>query len=96
MEILKQKLSSRKLWAAIIAGVASLVAALCGESLTPEIVGALDCVVTASIAYIFGEGAVDIARIIADAIGSHKSETETDAEIVEDSNTENIDTEEQG
>ena len=68
MEKLKQKLSSRKLWAAIIAVVVVLLAMLLGDTLTPEIVAALECVIGAAVAYIFGEGAVDIARVIADAI----------------------------
>lgn len=75
MEKFKEKLSSRKLWAAVLAGVAALVAACFGEELTPEIVSALKCAVTAAIAYIFGEGAVDVARLIAAALG-----TETEAE----------------
>ena len=69
MEKFKEKLSSRKLWAAILAGAAALVAACFGEELTPEIVSALKCAVTAAIAYIFGEGAVDVARLIAAALG---------------------------
>ncbi|MBE6575687.1 MAG: hypothetical protein E7654_05355 [Ruminococcaceae bacterium] len=69
MEKFKEKLSSRKLWAAILAGAAALVAACFGEELTPEIVSALKCAVTAAIAYIFGEGAVDVARLIASSLG---------------------------
>ena len=69
MEKIREKLCSRKLWAAILAGVAALVAACFGEELTPEIVSALKCAVTAAIAYIFGEGAVDVARLIAVAFG---------------------------
>ena len=68
MEKLKQKLSSRKLWAAIIAVIVVLAVSLLGEELTPETVSALECVVGAAIAYIFGEGAVDIARVIAEAV----------------------------
>lgn len=68
MNTLKQKLTSRKLWAAILAALAAIIVALCGEELTPEIISALKCAVSAAVAYIFGEGAVDIARIIADAI----------------------------
>ena len=68
MEKFKEKLSSRKLWAAILAGAAALVAACFGEELTPEIVSALKCAVTAAIAYIFGEGAVDVARLIASSL----------------------------
>lgn len=69
MEKIREKLCSRKLWAAILAGVAALVAACFGEELTPEIVSALKCAVTAAIAYIFGEGTVDVARLIAVAFG---------------------------
>ena len=68
MEKLKQKLSSRKLWAAIIAVIVVLAVSLLGEELTPEIVAALECVVGAAVAYIFGEGAVDVARVIAEAV----------------------------
>ena len=80
MNKIKEKLASRKLWAAILAGVAALVAALCGEELTPEIVSALKCAVTAAIAYIFGEGAVDVARLIADAFGKAQNELPEDEE----------------
>lgn len=80
MNKIKEKLASRKLWAAILAGVAALVAALCGEELTPEIVSALKCAVTAAIAYIFGEGAVDVARMIADAFGKVQNELHEDEE----------------
>ena len=68
MEKLKQKLSSRKLWAAIIAVIVVLAVTILGEELTPEIVAALECVVGAAVAYIFGEGAVDVARVIAEAV----------------------------
>lgn len=69
MEKIKQKLTSRKLWAAILAGAAALIAALCGEELSLETVSALRCAVTAAVAYIFGEGAVDAARLLATALG---------------------------
>ena len=65
---LKQKLTSRKLWAAIIAVIVVLAVSLLGEELTPETVAALECVVGAAVAYIFGEGAVDVARVIAEAV----------------------------
>ncbi len=68
MEKLKQKLSSRKLWAAIIAVIVVLAVTILGEELTPETVAALECVVGAAMAYIFGEGAVDVARVIAEAV----------------------------
>lgn len=64
----KQKLSSRKLWAAILAALGAILVALLGEDLSPEIVSALHAAVMACIAYICGEGAVDVARIIADGI----------------------------
>ena len=62
MEKLKQKLSSRKLWAGMLAVAASIVAMCMGESLTPEIVDALEVLTAACAAYIFGEGIVDAAR----------------------------------
>ena len=68
MEKLKQKLSSRKLWAAVIAVAAVLLTVCIGEELTPEIVSALECLVGTAAAYIFGEGAVDVARVIAEAV----------------------------
>ena len=74
MEKLKEKLGSRKLWAAVLAGLSALIMALCGEELTPESVAALRCAVTAAIAYVFGEGAVDVARLIAEAMGACKVE----------------------
>lgn len=84
MEKIKEKLSSRKLWAAILAGVAALVAACFGEELTPEIVSALKCAVTAAIAYIFGEGAVDVARLIAAALGTVQEVNKEPAEEEKD------------
>ena len=85
MEKLKQKLSSRKLWAAIIAVIVVLAVSLLGEELTPETVSALECVVGAAIAYIFGEGAVDIARVIAEAV---KKAYAAAYEVVGEDNTE--------
>ncbi len=62
MEKLKQKLSSRKLWAGILAAAASIAAIFMGENLTPEIVDALKALVAACAVYIFGEASVDFAR----------------------------------
>lgn len=62
MEKLKQKLSSRKLWAAIVAVVACVASLLMGDALTPEMVEALKCLVTGCACYIFGEAFVDKAR----------------------------------
>lgn len=68
MNNLKNKLSSRKLWAAIVAVLVVVLTVFVGEDLTPELTSALECIVFTAVAYIFGEGAVDIARVIADAI----------------------------
>ena len=68
MNNLKNKLSSRKLWAAIVAVLVVILTVFVGEDLTPELTSALECIVFTAVAYIFGEGAVDIARVIADAI----------------------------
>lgn len=64
MSTFLRKLSSRKLWAAVAAVVCSLAVAISGSELTPEVVTALQSAVGALIAYIFGEGAVDVARLV--------------------------------
>ncbi len=61
---LKEKLTSRKFWAAILAAAGALVCALIGDGLSGETVDSLRCGVSALIAYIFGEGAVDLARVL--------------------------------
>ncbi len=61
---LREKLTSRKFWAAILAAVGALICALIGDGLSGETVSALRCGVSALIAYIFGEGAVDLARVL--------------------------------
>lgn len=87
----KQKLSSRKLWAAILAAVFALLTALFGEELPAEMVEILKTGIYGLIAYIFGEGVVDVARIIGqskvDAAGAvpininfSETGTESDAE----------------
>ena len=59
----KQKLTSRKFWAAII-GFATAVMVVFGVSdLTIEQVVALIAAVSTLIAYIIGEGMVDSARV---------------------------------
>ena len=62
----KQKLSSRKLWAAVMAAVFAVVTALLGDDLPAEMVTVLRTGIYGLIAYIFGEGAVDVARVIAE------------------------------
>ena len=78
MEKLKQKLSSRKLWAAVASALLCVIAAFCGEDLTPEVVEVLKYAVAAGVTYIFGEGIVDVARQVADAMkASAPRESET-------------------
>lgn len=68
MEFLKQKLGSRKLWVSIAAAAICVVSAVMGEELTPEYVEILHYAVTACVAYIFGESAVDVLRQIVEAV----------------------------
>ena len=65
MEKWKQKLSSRKLWAAIVSAVLCVAAAILGEEMSPEAAEMVKCAVAAGITYIFGEGIVDAARQLA-------------------------------
>lgn len=58
----KQKLSSRKLWAAVLSVVLMCVSAVFGEEMTAEVAEVLRTAVYGLIAYIFGEGIVDAAR----------------------------------
>ena len=60
----KRKLSSRKLWAAVIAAVLAVIAAVFGDDLSAETVDMIKTGIYGLIAYIFGEGAVDVARVI--------------------------------
>jgi len=60
----RQKLTSRKLWAAVLAAVFAVAAAVFGEELDAEAVDMLQTGVYGLIAYIFGEGVVDAARAI--------------------------------
>lgn len=63
----KRKLSSRKLWAAVLCAVFAVVTAIFGDSLSAETVEVLKTGVYGLIAYIFGEGVVDAVRIFGDA-----------------------------
>jgi hypothetical protein len=96
MEFLKQKLSSRKLWAAAASGVLCIVAAAFGDQLTPEIVDVLQYAVIAGVTYIFGEGIVDVARQVADAIKAESlkkadtDEEKTDGAVEEETETDNV------
>lgn len=59
----KQKLTSRKFWAAIVAVVVSLCVIFGVDDLTMEQVTALIMAVGGLVAYILGEGWVDAARL---------------------------------
>lgn len=58
----KQKLTSRKFWAAVIGFVTAILVAFGVDELTIEQVTALITGAAMLIAYIFGEGMVDAAR----------------------------------
>lgn len=61
-EIMIRKLSSRKLWAAVVGVVVGLAAAFgIEENEYAQIVGVVGSIVSA-VSYIFGESAVDAAR----------------------------------
>ena len=62
MEILKSKLSSRKLWAAILTVVLSIAVMIGGDAMSAEVIEGLKCAAAAAVAYIFGESAVDVSR----------------------------------
>ena len=59
----KQKLTSRKFWAAIIGFITAVMTAFHVDNLTIEQVVAMITAVSTLIAYIIGEGLVDSARI---------------------------------
>jgi uncharacterized membrane protein len=59
----KQKLTSRKFWAAVIGFVTALMVAFGVNDLTIEQVVAMITAASTLIAYIIGEGMVDAARI---------------------------------
>lgn len=59
----KQKLTSRKFWAAVIGFITALLVAFGVDDLTIEQVVALITAASTLIAYIIGEGMVDAARV---------------------------------
>lgn len=78
----KQKLSSRKLWAALVGVVVGVAMAFgLNESEWTEVAGIITSLVSV-VAYIFGEAKVDAARIesegINQLISAAESETESD------------------
>ena len=62
----KQKLTSRKFWAAIIGFITAMLVAFGVNDLTIEQVVALIIAASTLIAYIIGEGMVDVARLKTD------------------------------
>jgi hypothetical protein len=86
MKEILMKLTSRKLWVAIFAAALCVVTACIGEELTPEMVDMIKTAVSAAVAYIFGESAVDIFRQIAESMKKNNTETEdtTDTIVGED------------
>lgn len=70
----KQKLSSRKLWAALVGVIVGLAAAFgIEENEYAQIMGVVGSIVSA-VSYIFGESAVDAAREKADKVGETPQE----------------------
>ncbi len=63
----KQKLTSRKFWAAVITFVTTVLVAFGVERVTTEQVTAIIAATSAMVAYILGEGLVDSARIKAES-----------------------------
>lgn len=63
----KQKLSSRKLWCALISAVLGIVIAVFGEELPADTVDLIEKGIYAMIAYIFGESVVDAVRVNGEA-----------------------------
>ncbi len=59
----KQKLTSRKFWAAVVTFVSTILVAFGVPDMTVEQVTAIITAGSAMIAYIIGEGLVDAARI---------------------------------
>ena len=59
----KQKLTSRKFWAAVIGFITAMMVAFGVNDLTIEQVVAMITAASTLIAYIIGEGMVDAARI---------------------------------
>lgn len=74
----KQKLTSRKFWAAVIGFVTALLVAFGVGDLTIEQVVAVITACASLIAYIIGEGLVDAARI--DSNSTTTDDTESKGE----------------
>ena len=77
----RAKLTSRKLWCAMAAGIVMAMTVLFGDGLTPEMVSIIRSGVGVLVAYIFGESAVDVARQMVEKI---KAEIEADTLLPEE------------
>lgn len=76
----KQKLSSRKLWAALVGVVVGVAMAFgLSESEWTEVAGIITSLVSV-VAYIFGEAKVDAARIESEGINQLISAAESESE----------------
>ena len=74
----RQKLTSRKLWAAVVGVVVGLAAAFgIQENDYAQIVGVVTSAVSV-VSYIFGESSVDAARATAPQFGLLEAELETE------------------
>jgi len=76
----KQKLTSRKFWAAVIGFVTALMVAFGANDLTIEQVVSVIAASAVLIAYIVGEGMVDVARLNAEASAKDENEGEGEGE----------------
>lgn len=72
----KQKLTSRKFWAAVITFITSILVAFVVPDLIIEQVVAVITAGSAMIAYIIGEGLVDVARVKKEDTTSTENESE--------------------
>lgn len=72
----KQKLTSRKFWAAVIGFITALLVAFGVNDLTIEQVIAMITAASTLIAYIIGEGMVDAARLNAETTKKDESDGE--------------------
>jgi uncharacterized membrane protein len=72
----KQKLTSRKFWAAVIGFVTAIMVAFGVNDLTIEQVVGLITAASTLIAYIIGEGMVDAARVKAETTTQDESDGE--------------------
>ena len=75
-EKLKEKLISRKFWAAVAAVLIALAPLVSIDETTANEIVAVVSACASLIAYIFGEGMVDVARIKADAAATGGNENE--------------------